>query len=209
VICVGAWDGARSRLAPFSSRGDPARPETWPDVLAQGVDVIGPYPSHLTKSAARRARDEADPAFLSQVPPDRRNLYTLESGTSQAAATVTGAAAQILFFLRETIAAAGDRAGPLFEMTAPPDRTNPALAALPRLTGQVRQQADGSTVFRYDTDVPWKLVKQVLMDSAVALPGIPPDQGGAGLVDRALVNAQFGAYGLVSPQIAATKVTEQ
>lgn len=209
VISVGAYDGVAGRVAPFSSCGLQDDPDTWPDVVAQGVDVIGPYPTHLTKSDQRRRRDESNAAFMAQIAPADRAIYTLESGTSQAAANVTGAAAQVLHFLRETIAQAHGKSNqPLFQLTAPPDRANPALAALPRLTGTVQHLADGSTVYTYSTDLPWKMVAQLLRDSAIALPGVPPAQGGAGLVDRAAINAQFGAHGLVTPQIAPTKVLE-
>jgi subtilisin family serine protease len=209
VISVGAWDSAAGAIAPFSSRGHPDRPETWPDLVAQGVDVIGPFPQDQVKSPERRARDEGNALFMSTVPAADRDLYTVESGTSQAAALVSGAAGQVLHFLRETIARTGDRFGaPLFEMTAPPGRVNRSPGARPRLTGTARDLPDGSTVFRYTVDLPWKMVAQVLRDAALPLPGVSPQDGGAGLIDRATINAQFGAHGIPPTKIAAVKVIE-
>lgn len=209
VISVGAYDSTTHAIAPFSSRGHPDRPETWPDVVAQGVDVIGPFPTHLTKTPERRARDEANPQFMATVPTADREIYTLESGTSQAAALVSGAAGQVLFFLRETIAQTGAAFGaPLFELTAPPGRASDALSDRPRLTGTAQPLADGGTLFHYTVDDWWKMVAQVLRDVALPLPGITSQDGGAGLIDRATINAQFGAYGTPPAQIAAQKVIE-
>ncbi|MGC4074329.1 MAG: S8 family serine peptidase [Nibricoccus sp.] len=208
VIAVGAYDGAAGRVAAFSSHGDPANPDTWPDVVAQGVDVIGPFPTNLTKSDQRRRYDESNAAFRAQVAPEKWPLYTLESGTSQAAANVTGAAAQVLHFLSETIRQSQGTSGDLFQLTAPPDRINPTATALPRLTGTVKRMDDGSMVYTYKMDQPWKMVKQLLRDTAISLPGVPPAQGGAGLIDRALINQQFGAHGLAKPMILPSKVVE-
>ncbi len=207
VISVGAYDEVANRMAPFSSYGRPDDPNTWPDVVAHGVDVIGPFPTNQTKSGQRRRYDEANAAFMAKVASADREIYTLESGTSQATSRVTGAAFQVVHFLRETMArfrGAADQ--PVFQLTASADRANPALAAMPRLTGTVEHLADGSAVYTHYHDRPWKMVAQLLRDTAVALPGVPPARGGAGLVDRALINQQFGAYGLVQPKLFPNKV---
>lgn len=111
AISVGACDSAAGTIAPFSSRGHPDRPETGPDFVAQGVGVVAPFPQDGAKSPERRARDEGNAQFMSTVPAADRDLYTVESGSSQAAAEVSGAAGQVLHFLRETIARTGSRLG--------------------------------------------------------------------------------------------------
>lgn len=57
-------------------------------------------------------------------------------------------------------------------------------------------------------DLPWTIVAQVLRDAGLPLPGVAPQDGGAGLIDRATVNARFGAHGIPPPKIAAVKVIE-
>ena len=207
VIAVGAYDGAANRVAAFSSRGREDDPRTWPDVVAQGVDVIGPFPTHLTKSAQRRCRDESNTIFRTQIPPEKWPRYTLESGTSQAAANACGAADQVLHFLTETLRRTRTTTGPLFQLTASPERADPVITPIPRLTGTAERWADGRTVFVYRKDQPWKMVAQIMRDVAIPLPGVSPAVAGTGLIDRALINQQFGAHGLVHARISSSKVT--
>ncbi len=212
VISVGAYDGERQRVADFSARGAPDRPETWPDVVAQGVDVVGTYPTGLAKSASRRQRDEESPLFRRTVPRAKWDIYTLESGTSQAAATVSGAAAQIMHFVKETMARSPstDDGRPLFALTADPGRRRAAAVAnAPRLCGTATVAADGSVTFEYRPATPWKLVKQVLVDTALPLDGVDAAAAGAGLVDPGYVKRQFGRFGVIDPKFFAAKVLEE
>ena len=209
VISVGAYDG--QRVADFSARGAPDRPETWPDVVAQGVDVVTTYSTGLAKSARRRRRDEESPLFRRAVPREKWDLYTLESGTSQAASTVSGAAAQIMHFVKETMARAPstDDGRPLFALTADPERRRAAAVAdAPRLCGTATVAADGSVTFEYRPATPWKLVKQVLVDTAVPLDGVEPAAAGAGLVDTDHVKRQFGRFGVIDSKLFAAKVLD-
>lgn len=210
VICVGAYDPAAGAVAAFSARGAPDRPESWPDVVADGVDVIGPYPTHLTKSAERKRRDEANPRFRELIAPDKWDIYTLESGTSQATALVSGAAAQVLHFLKGMLAERAELAtgAPLFSLTAPPDRITTYDERKPRLTGRATPQEDGSVVYEYAIDLPWKMVKQLLIDTALPVAGAPHEIG-AGLVERDYIQQQFGQYGLVEVQIFSSKVLDR
>ena len=197
VICVGAYDYARGNIAHFSSRGAPGRPNSWPDVVAHGVDVIGAYPTYLTKSPERKARDESNARFRELVPREDWNIYTLESSTSQATANVTAATAQVLHFIKESIRANSSvlRGQPLFSVATTQDAVTGYDDAVPRLTGTAERQADGSVVYHYVLDDFWRLVKQLLVDTALPVIGHPPHAAGAGLVDRRYVAEQFGEYG--------------
>ncbi len=209
VISVGAGSEDGRTLWDRSSRGDPADPETWPDVIAHGVDSIGAWPTGVEKSAARRARDESHPVFLARVPPEQRGLYTIDTGTSFAAPVVTGAASQIAHFVQGAIARAGARepGARLFELTMTRAKWERSLRR-PRLTGGMVDGRGGEVVVRYGIDTPWRLIKQLLIDTAIDMPGYAMHEVGAGFVSRSLVDAQFGAFGLVQPAVTGEKVVE-
>ncbi len=207
VISVGAWDSGDNKVAGFSTRGDPKRPETWPDVIADGVDIIGPWPTNLTKSPGRKKRDETNAHFINTVAKKDWHLYTLESGTSMSTALTSKAAGQIVFFLSNLIAQNPPQGNkPIFTLTAPPERITLFDELKPRLTGTATQQSDGSTVYSYNVDLPWKMVKQLLIDTAIPVPGALPYEAGAGRVDINYINQQFGQFGVPTPKIAMSKV---
>ena len=208
VICVGAYDQVKGEIPGFSARGDPNDSESWPDVVAHGVDVIGPYPSNLVKSQVRSSRDESNVMFTRVVPRDKWNLYTLASGTSQAAANVTGAATQVLHFLRYLIQDGTNTQAeqPLFSLTASRDWDTQYDRVVERLTGTARKQPDGSIVYEYPLDLPWKMVKQLILDTAIPLTNEHVHAVGAGLVDRNYINQQFGQYGIAKPEIVPSRV---
>lgn len=207
VISVGAWDHTTGRAWVHSSRPAPGAVALWPDVVAPGVDVIGPMTSARPKTAAERTRDEANPRFQSQIPQADWDKYTIKSGTSQAAAVVSGAAAQIVRFLLGAMQEHGAKAGQdLFEITVDPDRITAFDDAVPRLTGRASPHDDGRVTYTYQVDLPWKMVKQILIDTALPVPGTEPWEVGAGLVDPDYIRAQFGAYGTEAPQLLPIKV---
>ena len=76
----------------------------------------------------------------------------------------------------------------------------------PRLTGTATPNDSGGMTYSYTLDEPWRLVKQILIDTAIPVPGARSWQAGAGLVDRDYINAQFGAYGSEPPQLLPVKV---
>lgn len=210
VICVGAATADRSRLFELSARGDPARPETWPDLVAHGVDSVGPWPTTVPKPASRRASDEANPIFTEKVAPEDRHLYTIASGTSFAAPKVSAAAAQVIHFLNGAIEQNGvaDYGTPIFELTMERARWDRLAALAPRLSGQIIA-ADGQEVqVRYAIDAPWKLVKQLLIDTAIEMPGFHRHEVGAGFVDPDHVAAQFGKFEAVDMKLLPVRVTE-
>jgi len=210
IICVGAYDQRQGAVAEFSSRGHAGEPMSWPDVIAQGVDVIGPYPTGKKKSAQRKKRDEEDEQFRALVSEDEWSEFTLESGTSQSAAITSGAAAQILHFLQGMIASHDDptEADPLFSLSTTPDRQTEYAKVKTRLTGIMTQEDDGTITFVYKLDEPWKMIKQLLVDTAIPLPDAKPSEVGAGIVDPAYIREQFGQFGVITPKIFPTKVLE-
>ena len=207
VISVGAWDHRTGGVWAGSSTGRRDRPEAWPDVVAPGVDVIGPWTSTIPKSDRQRAHDEGTPRFREVVARKDWDAYTMMTGTSQATAVVSGAAAQVLRFVRGVIAEQGTQPGqPLFELQAGPGRMGAQAASGPRLTGTATPREDGGVTFSYTLDVPWKLIKQILIDTAIPVAGVEPWEAGAGLVDPDHIRAQFGAFGPEPPQLLPMRV---
>ncbi len=209
MICVGAASADASRVWAGSARGSLSDPATWPTVVAFGIDVISAWPTYLTKSADRQQHDESNPEFRKAVPKKDWPVFTLESGTSQATAQVSRAAVQIVTFVREAAARktnvqADDR---LFSITVPRERMESSAKAGPRLTGELHP-VPGST----DTEIvyrlvdPWRLVKQLLIDTAVPMPDLPPSAVGAGFVDPAYVEKQFKTDKPPSIEIEPLKV---
>lgn len=195
VICVGAASADAKTMWNGSARGLASDPRTWPDVVANGIDVVGPWPTTMEKPENRRKYDEANPIFQSAVPKEKWNLYTLDSGTSEAVPQVTKAAAQIIAFIREILRSKPGvkPGGKLFAIDVPADRFNATSRRGPRLTGDVQKEEGDPSQFEitYRLVEPWKLVKQLLMDSAVPMPTFPPSVVGAGFVDPAYVEKQF------------------
>lgn len=210
VICVGASDG-EDGLYIGTAFGDAEDRETWPDVVANGVDVVGAWPSDKPKPASRKAADDANPIFLRQVAPEARDRFTIGSGTSFAAPEVSAAASQILHFVKSVAASRKDaRFGtPLFSLMVPRARFTNADRMGPRLVGTVIAETPEALEVSYALVEPWKMVKQLLIDSAIPMPSFEGRQVGAGRVSRADINAQFGAFGVVSPKIAPIKVLEE
>lgn len=207
VISVGAWDHRTDGVWSGSSTGHPDIPEAWPDVVAPGVDVIGPWISARPKPDSHRVFDESHARFRETVPREDWDKYTMMTGTSQATAVVSGATAQVLRFVRGMVAEQGTQPGqPLFQLEAGPDRVNAYDAAVPRLTGTATPREDGGFTYTYSLDAPWKLIKQILIDTAIPIEGAEPWQAGAGLVDPDYIRAQFGAYGVEPPELLPVKV---
>lgn len=207
VICVGAANEKASTLYAASARGLRDKPETWPDVVANGVDVIGPKAGGSGKSADQRHHDEGNTHFLETIPNDKRDLYTLMSGTSQATAQVSRAAGQIVYFLRSVMQAAPHvkPGGRLFILTIPHDRSLHEMDSAERITGEVGASTDEGVEVTYRMTTPWKLVKQLLIDTALPMPGFHPSEVGNGFVDPRYVEDQFGFFGRARPKILSAK----
>lgn len=192
VISVGAWDHTTDAVWAASSTALPEQIEAWPDVVAPGVDVISAWPTNLEKTAAQKARDEGDARFRATVPEAEWDLYTMMSGTSQATAMVTNAAATVFGFVRDLAQQQNsDYGDPMFSLEVGPDRISEHDRVVQRLTGTAEPTANGGMVYTYVFDEPWKLVKQILMDTAIPVPGAEPWQAGAGLVLPDHIRQQF------------------
>jgi len=207
VIAVGAWDHRTGGVWSGSSTARPDVVEAWPDVVAPGVDVIAPWTAARGKPGRRRAYDESSERFRETVPEEDWDKYTMMTGTSQATAVVSGAAAQVLRYLNGFIEEYGRRSGdPLFELKAGPDRIDAYDLSAPRLTGTATPRDDGGVTYAYTLDVPWKLIKQILIDTAVPVTSAQPWQAGAGRIDPDYIRMQFGTYGVEPPKLMPVKV---
>jgi hypothetical protein len=207
VICVGAADAAATRLFDHSARGAPDLPETWPTVVADGIDVIGPWPVNKPKTPKQKQYDQSNAEFIARVPADKRGIYTIMSGTSQAAAQVTRAVAQIVYFVSQVAAQKNTNPGDLFfSLTIPEDRFAAGARRGPRLTGDVGEKTSDGVEVRYRLVEPWKLVKQLLIDSAIPMPTFAPSEVGAGFVSPDYIEQQFGQFGLADKEILPMKV---
>lgn len=157
----------------------------------------------------RKKYDESNDQFQKSIPRDKWPLYTIDSGTSEATPQVTRAATQIVAFLRTLLASrknphAGD---PLFSIEVPKDRFTCTSRRGPRLTGDVESTADPALVqITYRLVEPWKMVKQILMDSATPMPEFSPSAVGAGFVDPNYIERQFPTPEKTDVQIESIKV---
>lgn len=207
VIAVGAWDHKTGAIWKGSSTALPEQMETWPDVVAHGVDVIGPWTTARKKPNDRKVYDEASDRFRKQVPKKDWDNYTMMTGTSQAAAIVSSASAQVLRYLKGFISEHNRDPGDLlFSLEVEADRISDFDSQMPRLTGKAIPTQHGGMTYEYWLDEPWRLVKQILIDTAIPVTGARPWEAGAGLVDPDYICKQFGAYGIEPPQILPVKV---
>ena len=211
VIAVGAASEDAKTLFNMNGRGSEKDPMSWPDVVAHGIDSIGPWPTNLQKPAWRLEREATNKVFQERVPKDQRHLYTVDSGTSFAAPRVTRSAAQILHFLNGIIAEQG---GPranmkLFALDLPRQNYERSLlVGGGRLTGDVLDTGKDFVEVTYRLDKPWKLVKQLLIDTAILIDGASVRDAGAGFVSPEYIEKQFGRFGTVTIQIEPIKVVE-
>lgn len=209
VLSVGAWDHRDNSVWAQSSSGNPDAPDTWPDVVAHGVDVIGPMTSARPKTLAEKAYDEGHARFQEAIARKEWDQYTMKSGTSMAAAQVSNAAAQVAHFLSHLIDETQPSDGAsMFAMAVGPERINDHDKVAARLTGTVMPLEGGGVEYTYTFDLPWKMIKQILIDTAIPVLDAQPWTAGAGIVDPIYIREQFGKYGIVETQLLPIKVTE-
>lgn len=209
VVAVGASHGDGTTLWSGSARGLDSDRCTWPDLVAEGVDSIGPWAASRPKPPSRHRRDLSIPAFIAGVPEAERNIRTIGSGTSFAVPRVSAAAAHIIHFVQAAGRAARHGQERLFALEIPRARFENAAHAAPRLAGAVTGETAGHVEVTYGLAPPWRLVKQLLIDCALPMPGYTPAQVGAGYLSPELVAEQFGRYGRSRPRIMGIKVSDQ
>jgi hypothetical protein len=209
VVCVGAASGDAGQLWSKSARGSADDQGSWPTVVAHGIDVISTWPSTLKKSDSRRSRDEGNAQFIAAIPPAERDVFTIESGTSQAVPQVSRAASQIIHFLKGVYSSRTDidATTPLFSLEIPLERFEKLEKSSMRLTGVVARKTPSAVEINYHLVEPWRLVKQLLIDTSISMPAYQAHEVGAGFVSPDYIEKQFGQYGIVNVKTMPVKVT--
>lgn len=209
VICVGAGNEDGTSVWSNSARGNPVDPKTWPDVIAEGIDVISLWPSSKPKPKRRSQRDMANERFRKSVPDDKRDLYTLESGTSMAVPQVVRAVTQILHFTNSLVDEGGHQLGdPLFEVSFPIERFSLPAKRTQRLTGRIVSENLSEVQVQYVLDDWWKLVKQIVIDFSIEMPDYEMHHAGAGFVSPNYIEQQLNRFGTADRKILPVKVVE-
>ncbi|VWD34740.1 hypothetical protein BLA39750_04919 [Burkholderia lata] len=206
VICVGAARPDLKGLWSGSARGKSEDPSTWPDVVANGVDVLSAWPAATPKTLDQKEHDEASELFRKKIPKEKWNEFSLMSGTSQATAQVTRAVSQVAYFIQQAILAhpSAQLGQPLFSITIPQDRLAATGHKL-RLTGDLGAKTADGVVITYRWVEPWRLIKQILIDTAIPMKDNSPGEVGAGFVSPEYIDRQFGQYGRAPVAILPVK----
>lgn len=207
IICVGAASADAAVLLDESARGMSGDKATWPTVVAYGVNVLSSWPAHVQKTPKQQARDAASAEWRA-LPKDVRDDYAVMSGTSQATGQVSRAASQVLWFVQQTLSGMNGvkRGDVLFSIDVPQAQFDSGGRLGPRLNGDVAQPVKGAVRITYRVDEPWKIAKQVLIDTAQPMPGFAPEAVGAGFVSPDYIDAQFGRFNVGAPRILPLKV---
>ena len=189
------------------ARGQENESAGWPDVVAYGINVLSDWPSHLTKSSLQLQQDQGSAAWRA-LPSDQQSSHAVMSGTSQATAQVSRAAAQVVYFFQRAILATRDAkpGDPIFTIQIPRQEFNVVSRHGRRLTGDVSRSSKDNVEVTYRYDQPWKVVKQILIDTAIPMPEFSPAEVGAGFVAPDYIDAQFGRFNVGQPQILPIKV---
>jgi hypothetical protein len=203
VICVGAARDATT-LAQFSSRGR-SDSEYRPTVVAPGVDVITTHPTNVAKTKDQTDAEQRTD-FNDRIPPERRHLYTVVSGTSFAAGTVSGIVGQLIFFVEHAIEQSPTGVRTFSHTYARRARQDPRVLER-RLVGTMESRPEG-LVATYPLELSPRLIKQLLMDMAAEMPGEEVHRVGAGYVDSALVHRYFDRYGVAEVELQPIRVRE-
>jgi Subtilase family len=207
VICVGAASSDATTLYENSARGSAKDSTTWPDLVANGIDVMSTWPEKLAKSPIQISQDHQSAAWRA-LPADQQQGWAVMSGTSQATAQVSRAAAQVIYFFRHALLATKNakRDTAIFSLEIPRQRFNSVSRRGRRLTGDVSHPSEGVVEVTYKPDDPWKVAKQILMDTAVPMPKFRPEDVGAGFVSPDYIDAQFGRFQVGEPTVLPLKV---
>lgn len=210
AVCVGAATADGSKLWEKSSRGRPGDPVYRPSVVAPGVDILTTHPPQIPKTPEQLAAEKRI-GFDQQVPADKRDLFTVVSGSSFATSHVSDAAAQVFFFLanaRDDFIAKGDKdpkAAVIYTHRLLKGRD--ALVRTHRLIGEVKD-FESNFLAIYPARPDPLVVKQILLDAASPMAGYGEHEIGSGFLHQDTINQLFGQYGLVKPKILPVKSVE-
>lgn len=204
TISVGAATSDGKELWPGSSRGIEGSRRFQPTVVAPGVDIIVSHPERIPKTSEQKAAEERV-GFRQRVPKEEWSRKTVATGTSVAAAEVARCVALLLHFLREEVRIRAEAdAQMVLELGFPKDHPLDPN----RLVGTIREEAD-YRVATYPLSRPDpRLIKQLLMDVAVPMPGYAAHEVGAGFVSYEVVFQQFGKHGAPGAKLMPVKVVE-
>jgi len=212
VISVGAASKDGKMLAENSSRGRPGDPIYRPTVVAPGIDIITTHPPDIPKTSDMLEAEERV-GFKKIVPQNKWHLYAVVSGSSYAAPQVSRIAGQMIHFLK----ALWDQVRP--EQTENEDRpltfanlymsgksADPDDRVMSRrFVGQMKDFGGVRTVI-YPIDPSPIVIKQMILDMALPMPGYKPHEVGAGFVSPELAEHYFGKFGIVDIKIMDFKV---
>ncbi|HEX3128888.1 MAG TPA: S8 family serine peptidase [Thermoanaerobaculia bacterium] len=203
-ISVGAASPDGKELWPGSARGIKGSSRFRPTFVAPGIDLIVTHSESIPKSAENKAAEERM-GFRQRVPKEEWSRKTVASGTSIAAAEASRCVALLLYFLREEARIRIEaKAEMVLELGFPKDH---ALSS-ERLIGTVRKEKE-YLVVSYPLDRPDpRLIKQILMDIALPMPGYATHEVGAGFVSYEMVLREFGKHGAPETSIMPVKVAE-
>jgi hypothetical protein len=212
VICVGAANRDGTKLASFSARGSPGDRQSWPTVVAHGIDVVTTHPRHIPKTA-EQLEAEKRTGFADRVPVDERAGYTVVSGTSFAAPQVTGIIAQVIHYLVglrgefEALHRRPIRNGDTFRQIYRGTTGGRDLRVTrARYVGESRDRGAEMEVTYPFNATPALLAKQIILDMASPMKGYENHEVGAGFVDFEMARDYFGRFGVESPKLEVYKV---
>jgi Subtilase family len=191
TISVGAATPDGKTLWPRSSRGAKGSRRFRPAFVAPGVDMIVAHPEGIPKSADQQAAEERV-GFRKRVPKEEWSRKTVASGTSIAASEASRCVSLLLHFLSEEVRIRSEaKAAMVLELGFPKGHT----LDRERLIGTLREEKE-YLVASYPLNRPDpRLIKQLLMDVALPMPGYAAHEVGAGFVSYEVVFHHFGKHG--------------
>jgi hypothetical protein len=141
-------------------------------------------------------QDQASAAWRA-LPLDQQPGWAVMSGTSQATAQVSRAAAQVIYFFRNALLSTKNakRDSTIFSLDIPRQRFESVSRHGRRLTGDVSHPSKDIVKVTYRAT-----------DTAVPMPKFRPQEVGAGFVSPDYIDAQFGRFEVGEPKVMPLKV---
>lgn len=181
VIGVGAATKDGKKLADFSSRGIPGDKLYKPTVVGPGIDVVTIHPSNAKKTQKQIAKDKKF------IPAEKLDRYTVVSGTSMAAADISGAIGNIIGFMDYNLGLRQVGNITVFDM----DMGLPKKA---KIKISVNGYEKKITVKINPSSTLPSNIKNLLIQCAIPMEGYQPHEVGAGFISQAITAKVFGSY---------------